>query len=78
MASGIGQINIKTGSSIRKSALTAGAFLLDLLFPLACLGCDAVPSLDSGTAQRETTPDGRPGIRVTWRLMRVPSRRGTC
>ncbi|WP_237217055.1 peptide ABC transporter substrate-binding protein [Falsiroseomonas oryziterrae] len=35
---------------------------------LACLGCETVPSLDNGLAERETTPDGRPGIRVTWRL----------
>lgn len=35
---------------------------------LACLGCETVPSLENGLAQRETTPDGRPGIRVTWRV----------
>ncbi len=35
---------------------------------LACLGCDTVPTLENGMAVRETTPDGRPGIRVTWRL----------
>jgi peptide/nickel transport system substrate-binding protein len=35
---------------------------------LACLGCDTVPTLENGLAVRETTPDGRPGIRVTWRL----------
>ncbi|MGG5810331.1 peptide ABC transporter substrate-binding protein [Falsiroseomonas sp. CW058] len=35
---------------------------------LACLGCDTVPSLENGLAVREATPDGRPGIRVTWRL----------
>ena len=35
---------------------------------LACLGCDVVPSLENGMAVRETTPDGRPGIRVTWRI----------
>jgi peptide/nickel transport system substrate-binding protein len=35
---------------------------------LACLGCDVVPSLENGMAIRETTPDGRPGIRVTWRI----------
>jgi peptide/nickel transport system substrate-binding protein len=35
---------------------------------LACLGCDTVPSLENGMAVRETTPDGRPGIRVTWRI----------
>ena len=35
---------------------------------LACLGCEEVPSLENGLALRETTPDGRAGIRVTWRL----------
>jgi peptide/nickel transport system substrate-binding protein len=35
---------------------------------LACMGCDGLPSLDNGMAQLETTPDGKPGIRVTWRL----------
>jgi peptide/nickel transport system substrate-binding protein len=35
---------------------------------LACQFCDTLPSLDNGMAERETTPDGKPGIRVTWRL----------
>ncbi len=35
---------------------------------LACLGCDELPSFENGLAVRETTPDGKPGIRVTWRL----------
>jgi peptide/nickel transport system substrate-binding protein len=35
---------------------------------LACQLCDTVPSLQNGLAERETTPDGRPGLRVTWRL----------
>ncbi|WP_343897032.1 peptide ABC transporter substrate-binding protein [Craurococcus roseus] len=35
---------------------------------LACLLCDRVPSLENGGAVRETTPEGKPGIRVTWRL----------
>lgn len=35
---------------------------------LACLGCETVPSIENGMAVRETTPDGRAGIRVTWRL----------
>ncbi len=35
---------------------------------LACLGCETVPTLENGLAERETTPDGRAGIRVTWRL----------
>jgi peptide/nickel transport system substrate-binding protein len=40
----------------------------DADWKLACLGCDTVPTLENGMAERETTPDGRPGIRVTWRL----------
>jgi peptide/nickel transport system substrate-binding protein len=35
---------------------------------LACLGCETVPTLENGLAVRETTPDGRVGLRVTWRL----------
>ena len=35
---------------------------------LACLFCETVPTLENGLAARETTPDGRPGIRVTYRL----------
>jgi peptide/nickel transport system substrate-binding protein len=35
---------------------------------LTCLLCEELPSLENGLAVRETTPDGRPGIRVTWRL----------
>ncbi|UFN48773.1 peptide ABC transporter substrate-binding protein [Roseomonas sp. OT10] len=35
---------------------------------LQCLGCDTLPSLENGQAVRETTPDGKPGLRVTWRL----------
>lgn len=35
---------------------------------LACLTCETVPSLENGLAVRETTPDGKAGIRVTWRL----------
>ena len=34
----------------------------------ACMGCETLPSLENGLAQMETTPDGRTGIRVTWRL----------
>ena len=33
-----------------------------------CLGCVTVPTLENGLAVRETTPDGRPGLRVTWEL----------
>lgn len=35
---------------------------------LTCLFCTTVPTLENGLAVRETTPDGRPGIRVTYRL----------
>lgn len=35
---------------------------------LACLSCDTLPSLKNGQAKLEQTPDGRPGIRITWRL----------
>ncbi|MBV1799632.1 peptide ABC transporter substrate-binding protein [Siccirubricoccus sp. G192] len=35
---------------------------------LACLLCEQVPSLENGGARLETTPEGKPGIRVTWRL----------
>lgn len=35
---------------------------------LTCLACETLPSLDNGLAERETTPDGKPGIRVTYRL----------
>ncbi|SDC53204.1 peptide ABC transporter substrate-binding protein [Belnapia rosea] len=35
---------------------------------LACLGCESLPTLGNGGARLETTPDGKPGIRVTYRL----------
>ena len=35
---------------------------------LTCLLCETLPSLENGLAQRETTPEGKPGIRVTYRL----------
>lgn len=35
---------------------------------LTCLFCETLPTLENGLAVRETTPDGRPGIRVTYRL----------
>ena len=35
---------------------------------LACLFCETLPTLENGLAVRETTPDGRPGIRVTYQL----------
>ena len=34
----------------------------------ACMGCETLPALGNGQARLETTPDGRAGIRVTWRL----------
>lgn len=35
---------------------------------LTCLTCETLPSLENGLAERETTPDGKAGIRVTYRL----------
>jgi peptide/nickel transport system substrate-binding protein len=35
---------------------------------LTCLLCDRVPSLENGGAVRETTAEGKAGIRVTYRL----------
>jgi peptide/nickel transport system substrate-binding protein len=35
---------------------------------LACLSCETVPTLANGLAVLETTPEGRAGIRVTYRL----------
>ncbi len=35
---------------------------------LACLTCETLPTLENGGAERETTPDGKQGIRVTFRL----------
>jgi peptide/nickel transport system substrate-binding protein len=35
---------------------------------LTCLLCERVPSLENGGAARETTPEGKAGIRVTYRL----------
>ncbi|HYF09889.1 MAG TPA: hypothetical protein VD970_19900, partial [Acetobacteraceae bacterium] len=44
---------------------------------LVCLLCDTLPTLENGLAVRETTPDGRPGIRVTYRRARA-CRPSTC
>ena len=33
-----------------------------------CMACESLPTLENGGARRETTPDGKPGIRVTYRL----------
>jgi len=35
---------------------------------LVCLLCETIPTLENGLAIRETTPDGRPGLRATWVL----------
>jgi len=40
----------------------------DAEWRLVCLACETLPSLENGLAVRETTPAGRPGIRVTYRL----------
>ncbi len=40
----------------------------DADWKLTCLFCETLPTLENGLAVRETTPDGKPGIRVTWRL----------
>jgi peptide/nickel transport system substrate-binding protein len=35
---------------------------------LTCLFCEALPTLENGLAVREATPDGKQGIRMTFRL----------
>ena len=40
----------------------------DADWQLTCLACETLPTLENGLAVRETTPDGKPGIRVTYRL----------
>lgn len=40
----------------------------DADWTLACLFCETLPTLENGLAVRETTPDGKPGLRATWRL----------
>jgi peptide/nickel transport system substrate-binding protein len=40
----------------------------DADWALVCMLCETLPTLENGLAARETTPDGRPGIRVTLRL----------
>lgn len=42
-----------------------------------CLACTRLPSLENGQAVLETTPDGRPGIRVTWELRELKWGDGT-
>ncbi|WP_232480429.1 peptide ABC transporter substrate-binding protein [Roseomonas sp. KE2513] len=33
-----------------------------------CLACETLPTIENGGVVLETTPDGKPGMRVTWRL----------
>lgn len=40
----------------------------DAAWNLVCLLCETLPTLENGLATLETTPDGRPGIAVTWVL----------
>ncbi len=40
----------------------------DAEWRLGCMDCETLPTLENGLARLEATPDGRPGIRVTWRL----------
>lgn len=40
----------------------------DAEWNLTCLACESLPSLENGGAVRETTPDGKEGIAVTFRL----------
>jgi peptide/nickel transport system substrate-binding protein len=40
----------------------------DADWQLICLLCETLPTLENGLALRETTREGKPGLRVTWRL----------
>lgn len=40
----------------------------DADWKLACIQCTELPALENGLAQRETTPDGKQGLRVTWKI----------
>ncbi len=40
----------------------------DADWKLVCLLCEQVPTLENGLAVRDTTPDGKPGLAVTWVL----------
>jgi len=44
---------------------------------LTCIACESLPSLENGEAVRETMPDGKPGLRVTWRLKELKWGDGT-
>ncbi len=35
---------------------------------LTCLLCETIPTLENGLAVRDATPDGKPGLSVTWTL----------
>ncbi|MCO6415627.1 peptide ABC transporter substrate-binding protein [Siccirubricoccus sp. KC 17139] len=35
---------------------------------LICMLCETLPTLENGLAERETTPEGKPGLRLTYRL----------
>lgn len=40
----------------------------DPAWELACLSCETLPTLENGLARRETTPEGKAGLRLTYRL----------
>ncbi len=40
----------------------------DADWKLTCILCETLPTLENGLAVRETTPDGKPGLRLTLRL----------
>lgn len=40
----------------------------DAEWQLTCLACERLPTLENGDAVLETTPDGKPGLRLTYRL----------
>ena len=55
----------------------------DAAWNLVCLLCETLPTLENGLATLETTPDGRPGIAVTWVLrgrdwLSLRRRRSSC
>lgn len=40
----------------------------DAAWKQSCIACERLPSLENGDAVLERTPEGKPGIRVTWKL----------
>ena len=40
----------------------------DAGWKLVCIGCETLPTLENGLAEREQTPDGKSGIRVTYKI----------